>query len=453
MISDVIKDQRTFYQSGATRSYRFRMEALAKLKRAVLEQELLLNQALAADLNKSVCESYLCEIGIVLDEIRFQQRHLRRWMKERRVRVTAGRLPGGCFQSPEPYGVVLIMAPWNYPVHLSLMPLIGAIAGGNTVILKPSADAPASSRAVAELLESTFPPEHVAVVEGGREQEQALLREKVDYLFFTGSVAAGRTVAEVAARQLIPVTLELGGKSPVIVDESANLRLAARRVAFGKTLNAGQTCVEPDYLFVQESVKDAFLTHYRAALAEFFPAGDTSQMVTIISQRHYERLKGLMEQGQILIGGGCDDARRFIQPTVIDGVSFDAPIMQEEIFGPILPLFSYRDLDECITYINSQDKPLALYLFSQDKRAIRTVLNTCSFGGGCINDTILHLINPRMPFGGVGASGMGSYHGKASFDTFTHRRSIFHQSGKIDVPLRYMPFTQRKYMLLRKILR
>lgn len=237
-------------------------------------------------------------------------------------------------------------------------------------------------------------------------------------------------MAEVAARQLIPVTLELGGKSPVIVDESANLRLAARRVAFGKTLNAGQTCVEPDYLFVQESVKDAFLTHYRAALAEFFPAGDTSQMVTIISQRHYERLKGLMEQGQILIGGGCDDARRFIQPTVIDGVSFDAPIMQEEIFGPILPLFSYRDLDECITYINSQDKPLALYLFSQDKRAIRTVLNTCSFGGGCINDTILHLINPRMPFGGVGASGMGSYHGKASFDTFTHRRSIFHQSGK-----------------------
>lgn len=453
MISDLVNRQRAFYRSGATRSCHFRREALAKLRQAIVEQEALLCEGLEADLHKSACESYLCEIGTVLDELRFHRRHLRRWMGERWVPSAVGQLPGRCFQSPEPYGTVLIMAPWNYPVYLSLMPLIGALSAGNTAIVKVSADAPASGRAIAKLIETAFPPDYVAVVEGGREVEQALLREKVDYLFFTGSVAAGKVVMEAAARQLIPVTLELGGKSPVIVDQTANLKLAAKRIAFGKTLNAGQTCVEPDYLLIHESVKEPFLKCYQEALETFFPAGDTSQMVTIISQRHYERLKGLMTEGRIRIGGGCDDARRWIQPTVIDQLSLDAPIMGEEIFGPILPVFSYRSLEECIAWINAKDKPLALYLFSQDKGNIRTVLDTCSFGGGCVNDAILHLANPRLPFGGVGASGMGGYHGKASFDTFTHQRSILRQSGKLDVPVRYMPFTKKKYALLRRIMR
>ncbi len=453
MISDLVKRQRTFYRTGATRSYAFRMEALSKLRQGILKHEANLNRGLKTDLNKSATESYLCEIGIVLDEIRFHQKHLRKWMKERRVRSALGQLPGLCFQSSEPYGVALIISPWNYPIHLCLVPLIGAISGGNTVVIKPSAYAPVTSAAIAALIADTFPPEYITVVEGGREQNGALLQEKVDYIFFTGSVAVGKAVMEAAAQQLIPVTLELGGKSPVIVDESANIPLAAKRIAFGKTINAGQTCVEPDYLFVHEAVKEQFVACYRTALAEFFPAGDTSEMVTIISQKHYKRLKRLLVDGHTLIGGGYDDARRYIEPTLIEDVHFDDPIMQKEIFGPILPLFSYRSLEECTEYITAQDKPLALYLFSEKKANIRTILDTCSFGGGCVNDTMLHLINPRLPFGGVGASGMGGYHGEESFSTFTHQRSIFKQSSRMDIPLRYLPFTEGKLALLRNIMR
>lgn len=452
-ISDLVNRQRSFYRSGKTRSYAFRMEALSKLRQGIIKYEEQLNQGLKADLNKSPCETYLCETGLVLDEIRFQRKHLHKWMKKRRVRGSMGQLPGRCYQSPEPYGVTLLMSPWNYPVQLCFIPLIGAISGGNTAIIKPSAYAPASSAAIAALIADVFPPEYIAVVEGGRQQNSTLLQQKVDYIFFTGSVAVGKTVMAAAAEQLIPVTLELGGKSPVIVDESANIPLAAKRIAFGKTVNAGQTCVEPDYLLVQETVREQFVSCYRDALAKFFPAGDMSQMVTIISQKHYERLKRLLADGQILIGGGYDDTRRYIEPTLIEEVSFDDSIMQEEIFGPMLPLFSYSTLEECTEYITARDKPLALYLFSQNKENIRAILDTCSFGGGCINDTMLHLANPRMPFGGVGASGMGSYHGKKSFDTFTHQRSVFHQSGKLDVPIRYMPFTDRKLALLRKIMR
>lgn len=453
MISQLVRRQRTYYHSGATRSYGFRMEALAKLKQAVLRYEVRCNQALQEDLNKSACESYLCEIGIVLDEIRFHQKHLRSWMKERRVPSAMGQMPGHCVESPEPYGVTLILAPWNYPIHLCLVPLIGAISGGNTAILKPSADAPASSKVVADLIAATFPPDYIAVVEGDSQQYEMLLAEKLDYIFFTGSTAVGKQVAAEAAKQLVPLTLELGGKSPVIVDETANLSLAARRIAFGKVINGGQTCVEPDYLLIHETVQKRFVECYRQALAEFFPTEDSGQMVTMISPKHYERIKGFLTEGHTLVGGGYDDERRYIQPTLLDEVPLTARVMQEEIFGPVLPLFPYRELEECIDFINGRDKPLALYLFSKRKDHIRTVLNSCSFGGGCINDTLLHLINPRQPFGGVGASGIGSYHGKKSFDTFTHVRSIFQQSGKIDLSVRYPPFTKKKLTLLRKIMR
>ena len=452
MISELVAKQRAYYASGVTRTKDFRQRALETLEQGLATHQEALYQALQADLNKTPCESHLCELGMVRSELRFHKSHLRRWMKPKRVLPAVGQLPGRCDIMPEPYGVTLIMAPWNYPVNLCLTPLIGAISAGNTAILKPSADAPATSRAIAGLISACFPPEYIAVVEGGREAEEALLAERFDYLFFTGSVSAGKAVMAAAAQHLTPVTLELGGKSPVIVDESANLPLAAKRVAFGKVLNAGQTCVEPDYLFVHRSVEQEFVRCYQQALEGFFPQGDTSEMVTIVNQRHYERLKGLMGQGRIVLGGQWEDHRRWIAPTIIDQLTFDAPIMQEEIFGPILPLFPYDDLEECIQFITTQEKPLALYLFTQRRAVINEVLSRCSFGGGCVNDTILHLASQRQPFGGVGSSGMGSYHGKASFDTFTHQRSVFRQSGKIDVPLRYPPYQEKKFRLLRKIL-
>ena len=453
MVSELIARQRAFYQSGTTRDYAFRTAALDRLREAVLSGEEELNRALASDLNKSPCESYLCEIGTVLDELRYHRKHLRRWMRPRRVSSAVGQLPGRCIRSPEPYGTVLVFAPWNYPVHLSLMPLIGAISAGNTAVVKLSETAPATAQVIAELIGKTFPPEYIAAIEGGREQDRALLRERVDYIFYTGSVNAGREVMAAAARHLTPVTLELGGKSPVIVDDSADISLAARRIAFGKVMNAGQTCVAPDYLLIHESVRESFLENYRKALTAFFPEGDTGQMVIIVSRRQYERLKTLMGEGRIVIGGGCDDEQRRIEPTVIDQLHPDAAVMGEEIFGPILPLFSYHDLGECVDFINGREKPLALYLFSRRRETVRRVLDSCSFGGGCVNDTILHLANPRLPFGGVGASGMGNYHGKASFDTFTHWRSILIQRGKMDIPLRYPPSSEKKLALLRKVMR
>lgn len=453
MIQDIVQSQNQFYLTGATRSYEFRLDALKKLKSSILKHEKLLSDALEKDLNKSRCESYLSEIGIVLDEISYHEKHLRGWMKDRRVPSSLGQLPGKCSLSPEPFGVVLIMTPWNYPINLSFEPLIGAISGGNTAVVKPSAYAPASSSAIARIISDVFAPEYISVVEGGREQNTALLDERFDYIFFTGSTAVGRTVMEAASKNLTPVTLELGGKSPVIVDETANIALAAKRIAFGKVMNAGQTCVEPDYLLIHESVKDSFVKEFQAALKGFFPDGDMTRMTTIISEKHYQRVKGLMAGEHILIGGGCDDERLFIEPSLLDGITLESPIMKEEIFGPVLPILPYRNLDECIDLIRSMPKPLALYLFTENKSAEKKILSTCSFGGGCINDTIMHFANPRLPFGGVGASGMGSYHGKKSFETFTHYRSIFKQSTLFDVPLRYMPYTDSKLNLFRKILK
>ena len=453
MISELVARQRAYYATGATRSYGFRKEALAKLAGGLETHQEALYQALQADLNKTPCESHLSEVGMVRSELRYHQKHLRKWTKPKRMPSAIGQLPGRCNTVPEPYGVTLIMAPWNYPVNLCLTPLIGAISAGNTAIVKPSADAPATSRAIADLIADCFPPEYIAAAEGGREVDEALLAERFDYIFFTGSVPVGKVVMEAAAKHLTPVTLELGGKSPVIVDESANIPLAAKRIAFGKVLNAGQTCVEPDYLFIHRAVQNHFLSCYQQALDVFFPQGDLSQMATIVNRRHYERLKGLMTQGRILLGGQCDDDRRFIAPTVIDQLTFDAPIMQEEIFGPILPLFPYDDLEECIQYITAHERPLALYLFTQHKAVVEQVLNRCSFGGGCINDTILHLASQHQPFGGVGYSGMGSYHGKQTFDTFTHQRSVFRQSTKVDVPLRYPPYGEKKLALLKRVLK
>lgn len=441
--------QRNFFRTGATRSVRFRKAMLNRLYDAVSDNQWLLAEAMKADMNKSEFEVYMTETGLVLDEIRFHIRHIDRWAADKKKPTPLAQFPSVSFVSPEPYGVVLIMAPWNYPVQLCLEPLIGAISAGCTAVVKPSAYAPATSAAIAKIIKAVFPPKYIAVVEGGRAENNKLLEQKFDYIFFTGSPAVGHLVMEAAAKYLTPVTLELGGKSPVIVDETANIAVAARRIAFGKVLNAGQTCVEPDYMFIHESVRDDFVSEYRRALEGFFPDGDMSDMNVIINDRHFQRVSRLLDSGDAVIGGGVDKERRFIEPTLLDNVSLDSPIMQEEIFGPVLPMITYTDIDSCIEYIISNPKPLALYLFTEDRRTEKRVLTACSFGGGCINDTIIHLATSRMPFGGVGESGTGGYHGRHSFDTFTHYRSIVRKGTWLDLPVRYRPYTAANEKLLK----
>ena len=452
-IHEIVESEKHFFRTGVTRGVDFRIDMLKKFRKAIIENDELISAALKADLNKQPFESYMCETGLLLEEINFHIKRLKKWSKTRRVKSGIGQLPGKSYICPEPYGVVLIMAPWNYPVQLCLMPLVGAISAGNCAVVKPSAYAPESSRVISKLIESAFPTGFVTAVEGGREANKALLDEPFDYIFFTGSVAVGKTVMEAAAKRLTPVTLELGGKSPIIVDETANLQLAARRIAFGKVLNAGQTCVAPDYLMIEKSVEAPFFEEYKKALADFFPDGDMSGMVRIINDKHFERVCNILDNsGNIVIGGARNAETRFIEPAVLTGVPVDSPAMQQEIFGPVLPVLPYEKLDDCIDFIRSRPKPLALYIFSENKMNQEKVLNSCSFGGGCINDTVIHLASSHMSFGGVGESGMGSYHGKKSFDTFTHYRSVLKQ-GKLDVKLRYFPYKSGKEKITRMILK
>ena len=452
-IHEIVESEKHFFRTGVTRGVDFRIDMLKKFRKAIIENDELISAALKADLNKQPFESYMCETGLLLEEINFHIKRLKKWSKTRRVKSGIGQLPGKSYVCPEPYGVVLIMAPWNYPVQLCLMPLVGAISAGNCAIVKPSAYAPESSRVISKLIESAFPTGFVTAVEGGRDANKALLDEPFDYIFFTGSVAVGKTVMEAAAKRLTPVTLELGGKSPIIVDETANLPLAARRIAFGKVLNAGQTCVAPDYLMIEKSVEAPFIEEYKKALADFFPDGDMSGMVRIINDKHFERVCNILDNsGNVVIGGARDAETRFIEPAVLTGVPIDSPAMQQEIFGPVLPVLPYEKLDDCIDFIRSRPKPLALYIFSENKMNQEKVLNSCSFGGGCINDTVIHLASSHMSFGGVGESGMGSYHGKKSFDTFTHYRSVLKQ-GKLDVKLRYFPYKSGKEKITRMILK
>lgn len=452
-IHALVEAQHKYYQSGATRPTEFRKEMLKRLQRAIRANEKLLADALKQDLNKSETESYMCETGMVLEELSYHIKHVAKWAKERRVKTPLAQFSAKSYISPEPYGVALIVSPWNYPVQLCLNPLIGAISAGNCAVVKPSAYAAATSTAIAKLIGDTFPPEYIAAVEGGRAENQALFEEKFDYIFFTGSVEVGKTVMQAAAKHLTPVTLELGGKSPAIVDETADIKLAARRIAFGKVLNAGQTCVEPDYLLIHRSVKEAFVSEYQDALEQFFPNGDMRDMVNIISEKHYNRVKGLIQGESIALGGTFDDERRFIAPTLLDDVSPDAPVMQQEIFGPVLPMLCFDTLSEVISFVNGRPKPLAFYIFTADKAAERRLLDSCAFGGGCVNDTIIHLASSALPFGGVGESGMGSYHGKKSFDTFTHERSIVNKSTKIDLPMRYFPYSKRKLRIIKMFMK
>lgn len=395
----------------------------------------------------------MTEIGVVRHELRYCLKHIKTWSKVKRKRTPLTLWPSKSFVVPEPYGVVLIMAPWNYPFLLSISPLIGAICAGNTAIVKPSAYAPATSQVIANLIAEVFEPRHVSVVQGGRKENEELLEQPFDYIFFTGSIAVGKLVMEKAAQHLTPVTLELGGKSPAVVDATADIVLAARRIIFGKLINAGQTCIAPDYVLVDKRVKETLITALQAEIVKAFPEGDLSDFPTIINTKHYQRLAAFVKENTAIGKDVLDEQNLRIPPILLDDTTFADPIMQEEIFGPLLPIITFDKLDEAIGHIVSNPKPLALYLFTKDKATMQRFMHTVSFGGGCINDTIIHMTNLHMGFGGVGESGMGSYHGKKSFDTFTHYKSMVKSSNWIDVPLRYRPYSERKKRIIRKFLR
>ncbi len=452
-IKTIVERQREYFLSGATRSYEFRLDALKRLRQAIRDHEKQISDALQEDLNKHPFESYMAEIGLVLEEARYHIRQLRGWMKDKRVPTPLAQFHAVSFISPEPYGVALIMSPWNYPILLCFDPLIGAISAGNCAVIKPSAYTPATSQVIEDVIQATFPAEYIAVVQGGRQENAALLEQKFDNIFFTGSEAVGKVVMEAAAKHLTPVTLELGGKSPAIVDASADLKLAAKRIAFGKLLNGGQTCVAPDYVLVEESARDQLIQHFREVLAEKFPNGDYADHVRIVNERHFEEKKALLVGQTIALGGSVDEEAHTIEPTVLIDVDPESAVMQEEIFGPILPVLTWKKLDDAISFVRGRPKPLALYLFTSQREVERRVLDNCSFGGGCVNDTVIHLATTEMGFGGVGQSGMGSYHGKRSFDTFTHYRSIVRKSTWLDLPFRYFPYTDRKLWLIRKFLK
>ena len=392
---------------------------------------------------------------MTLAELSYVDRHLGRWMRDRRVLTPLAQFHAKSFTAADPYGVVLIMSPWNYPFMLTMEPLIGAIAAGNCCVVKPSAYSPATSAVIRDILAACFPPEYVSVVEGGRAENQALLDQKFDSMFVTGGVSVGRAVMTKAAAHLTPVTLELGGKSPCVVDATAKLDLAAKRLVFGKLLNCGQTCVAPDYLLIDRRVKEEFLACVKKWMSAMYGAEplDNEGYVRMVNQKHFTRVMGLIDPAKVVYGGRGDPDTLKIQPTILDNVSPEDAVMQEEIFGPLLPVLTYDSLDEAVTFINSRPHPLALYLFSQDRAVQERFLRQVPFGGGCINDTIIHLATSRMGFGGVGGSGMGSYHGRESFDTFSHRKSIVKKSTWLDLPIRYAPYSQAKEKLLRMFLR
>ncbi len=452
-LSDLVQKQKAWFQTGATQSLEARQTALKALYETVKDMEGDIARALERDLGKAPCESYLCETGLVLHEIRYHLAHVKGWMRSRPGPTPWLHFPAHSEVRPRPLGVSLIISPWNYPFHLCLMPLIGALSAGCCAVVKPSEYAPATAAVVEQVLKRALPREQAAVVQGGRAETEALLEQPFDHIFFTGSQAVGKVVMAAAAKNLTPVTLELGGKSPAIVDHTADLKTAARRIAFGKVLNAGQTCVAPDYLLLEQGLQEEFLAHYRAALEDFFPGGNLSQMARIVSRRHFEEKKALLAGQNAAIGGGWDEETGKISPTVLVDVDPASPVMQEEIFAPILPVIPWQTLDEAIAFVQERPRPLALYLFTRDKRAERRVLEECDFGGGCVNDTIIHLASPGLPFGGVGPSGMGQYHGKYSFDAFSHFQAIVHRGNRPHIPVRDLPYTKEKERLARWLLK
>lgn len=452
----LLESQRKYYNSGATLPIEFRKEQLKKLYNAIKESEKELNEALRADLGKSQFESFMCESGFVLTEINHMIKNLKKFSKPKRVHTPLAQFHSKSYTLPSPYGNTLIMSPWNYPLLLTIGPLSNAIAAGNTAIVKPSAYAPATSGAIEKLIKECFAPEYVAVVTGGRQENSALLDQKFDLIFFTGSQNVGKEVLRRAAEHLTPAVLELGGKSPCIVDSSADIELSARRIVFGKYLNCGQTCVAPDFILCDKAIKDELVKNLKLQIEKQFGASplENKNYGKIINEKHFDRLLSLIEEEKVVHGGAFDRATLRIEPTVMDGVTFESPVMQEEIFGPILPVLTYDDFDATIDSLKLRAKPLALYVFSKDKRHVARATKELSFGGGCVNDVIIHLATSEMGFGGVGESGMGSYHGKVGFDTFSHKKSIVDKKLWLDLSMRYQPYDgSRKEKLVRFFLK
>lgn len=449
VIEQIRLKQSNYFRSGSTLDLKFRKQALKKLQKAILDWEKALSEALWKDLHKSYEEAYICELSIVLSEIRNHLKHINAWARPQRVGTPIKMFAASSRIVSQALGNSLIIAPWNYPVQLLLNPLVGAISSGCTAVLKPSPYTPNVSTVISEMIKATFPEEYIAVVNGNREVNQTLLKMRWDLIFFTGSPSLGRKVMAAAAENLTPVVLELGGKSPCIIDRDADIAKAAKRVAWGKCLNSGQTCIAPDYLLVHEDIKTAFLGELAKEFKLLYQSDikGSSHYVRIVNDKAFERLQGYLSNGKVLYGGECDASQRFFSPTILDDVPADAPVMQEEIFGPIFPVQSFSTLQQAIDFVNSKERPLALYYYGKsDEQIIR---NTCS-GGCCINDCIMHIANEKLPFGGVGNSGLGSYHGKLSFDAFSHKRAVVKTSTLLDTPFRYMPY--KWFKMVKKLL-
>ena len=446
-IEEILGAQRVFYRTGATLPVGFRIEMLKALRDAIQKYETEINDALKADLGKSEFEGFMCEVGLVLSEISYMIRHTKKFAAEKRVHTPLAQFASRSYKKPSPYGNVLIMSPWNYPFLLTMDPLADAIAAGNTAIVKPSAYSPATGAVICKIIEECFSPAYVAAVTGGRKENAALLEQKFDFVFFTGSQSVGKEVLRHTAETLTPAVLELGGKSPCIVDSTAKIQLAAKRIVFGKYLNCGQTCVAPDYILCYESVKEQFLQEVRAQIQKQYSENplQNPDYGRIVNEKHFQRLCGLIDEKKTVVGGQVNPETLQIAPTVLDGVTWEDPVMQEEIFGPIMPVLTFSDFDEVYRLLADKPKPLALYLFSEDRRRIRQVTERCSYGGGCINDTIIHLATSEMGFGGVGESGMGAYHGKEGFDVFSHTKSMVDKKTWMDLPMRYQPYDRGLY--------
>ncbi|KEI86513.1 aldehyde dehydrogenase [Clostridium botulinum] len=441
-IRNILEKQKSFFDKGYTKDINFRIEALKKLKHNIKINENNIFKALKIDLNKSEFETFITEIGIVYDEINGAIKNIKKWSKPKKVKTPITNFLASSYIYNEPYGVALIMSPWNYPFQLIMAPLVGAISAGNCVLLKPSELAIETEKVIVKIIKDTFSDEYIGVITGGIEESTTLLKEKFDYIFYTGGINVGKIVMRAAAEHLTPITLELGGKSPCIVDKDANIDLAARRIAWGKFLNAGQTCVAPDYLVVHRNIKEKLISSIENYIVEFFGENtfESEDYPRIINERHFKRLEGYLKEGKIVSGGNTDINNLYIEPTIIEGINFENRIMEEEIFGPIFPVIEFENIDKVIDIVKNNPKPLALYYFSENKEKQEFIIKNISFGGGCINDTIMHLSTSTLPFGGVGSSGIGGYHGRASFDTFSHKKSILKKSNLIDVKIRYAPF-------------
>ena len=438
--TQLIQKQRDFFDTNATKSVAFRVNALKKIYQWIKEHEKQISSALKQDLNKSGFEAYATEIGIVLSEISHTLKHIKKWSKPKRVATPLTSFKAKSYVFSEPFGVTLIMSPWNYPFQLAIVPLVASISAGNCAVVKPSAYSPATSQVIFNMISELFDESFVSVILGGRQENEGLLDQKFDYIFFTGGVEVGKTVMSSASKNLTPVTLELGGKSPCIIDKTADINLSAKRLVWGKLINCGQTCIAPDYLYVHKSIKNQIVEQMKKYIVEFYGENplQNDSYPKMVNKKHFDRVFGLIE-GNILVGGQRDEQSLKISPTLIDA-NWDSKAMQEEIFGPVLPIIEFEDIDDVISKIKSKPKPLALYLFTKDKQVENKVLTSVSFGGGCVNDTIMHIATSNMPFGGVGNSGMGCYHGKYGFDTFSHKKSVLKKSLAIDIKLRYPPY-------------